>query len=561
MAATGTETSPLVNNGGGGVAATVAHHTKKRVLRVLPLIALVFFNVSGGPFGAEQSISSGGPLYTILGYTLVSIFWSLPCALVVAELSPAFPHDGGYVVWVREAFGRKFGPFLGFQEGFWSYASGVVDNALYPSLFITYLAAWVQFDLSLWETIAVEYAFIFLLTGLVVLGLDVVGVVSVVLNIIVLAPFLVMIGMGIPRVNASVWLESTPQVQWVNLTNNILWNMNGFDSVSNFAGEVYRPSFTYPVGLTVSVFLVMLVVLLPLMIGVGVAPNFSEWQEGYFSEVSKIIGGAWLQDFFSISSIIANVGMFIAELSTDAYQLCGMAERGMLPKVMAKRTRFRTPWVAILFGMIIQLILAPLDFDIILDLDNFLYCWGLILELVAAIVLRFREPNLYRPFKFPGGKPGLIIGMIIPIGWCLFTIAISTWQIWALGAGSILLGVGLFFLSEYLRKSGKVRFYENTLYIDSKKFSTNKEEYDAVIAASSSESSSVSRYRMNRSKEERKGLEEGDSVSSHSDGNVEKVPLPSVAGGYGAVNHTGETHEYAQYSNSFLEEGRGSPEM
>lgn len=100
------------------------------------LISIVFFS-SAGPFGAEQSLSGGGPLYTIIGYIVVALFWSLPIALVVAELSPAFPHDGGYVVWVREAFGRKAGPFLGFQEGWWSYGSGVVDNALYPSLFLT----------------------------------------------------------------------------------------------------------------------------------------------------------------------------------------------------------------------------------------------------------------------------------------------------------------------------------------------------------------------------------------------------------------------------------------
>lgn len=62
--------------------------------------------------------------------------------------------------------------------------------------------------------------------------------------------------------------------------------------------------------------------------------------------------------------------------------------------------------MAILLGMVVQMVLAPLDFDVILDLDNFLNCLGLMLELIAAIVLRFREPELYRPFKFPGGKVG-----------------------------------------------------------------------------------------------------------------------------------------------------------
>lgn len=43
--------------------------------------------------------------------------------------------DGGYVLWVDAAFGR----FWGFLMGWVSWASGVVDNALYPSMFISFM--------------------------------------------------------------------------------------------------------------------------------------------------------------------------------------------------------------------------------------------------------------------------------------------------------------------------------------------------------------------------------------------------------------------------------------
>lgn len=32
-----------------------------------------------------------------------------------------------------------FGPFWGFQEGLWSWVSGVMDNAIYPVLLLAYL--------------------------------------------------------------------------------------------------------------------------------------------------------------------------------------------------------------------------------------------------------------------------------------------------------------------------------------------------------------------------------------------------------------------------------------
>ena len=50
-----------------------------------------------------------------------------------------------YVAWVTAAFG----PFWGFQEGWWSWLSGVTDNSVYPVLFLTYLDAVVP-GMQLW---------------------------------------------------------------------------------------------------------------------------------------------------------------------------------------------------------------------------------------------------------------------------------------------------------------------------------------------------------------------------------------------------------------------------
>ena len=65
----------------------------------------------------QDAVSSGGPLLALLGFCLLPLFWSVPEALVTAELATAFPEDSGYVAWVTAAFG----PYWGFQEGFWSW--------------------------------------------------------------------------------------------------------------------------------------------------------------------------------------------------------------------------------------------------------------------------------------------------------------------------------------------------------------------------------------------------------------------------------------------------------
>lgn len=65
----------------------------------------------------QDAVSSGGPLLALIGFCVLPFFWSVPEALVTAELATAFPEDSGYVAWVTAAFG----PYWGFQEGFWSW--------------------------------------------------------------------------------------------------------------------------------------------------------------------------------------------------------------------------------------------------------------------------------------------------------------------------------------------------------------------------------------------------------------------------------------------------------
>jgi amino acid transporter len=87
--------------------------------------------------GAQDAVSTGGPALALLGFIVLPLVWSVPEALVTAELATAFPEDSGYVAWVTAAFG----PFWGFQEGWWSWLSGVTDNSVYPVLMLSYVDA------------------------------------------------------------------------------------------------------------------------------------------------------------------------------------------------------------------------------------------------------------------------------------------------------------------------------------------------------------------------------------------------------------------------------------
>lgn len=306
-------------------------------LTVLPLIALIFYEVSGGPFGVEDSVrAGGGPLLSLLGFLIFPLVWSIPEALVTAELATSFPENGGYVIWISSAFG----PFWGFQEGFWKWFSGVMDNALYPVLFLDYLKHSFPIFNRLVARIPALLGITVSLTYLNYRGLNIVGFSAVTLAAFSLFPFLVMGMLSIPRIRPKQWLVvDFKKVDWRGYFNSMFWNLNYWDKASTLAGEVENPSKTFPKALFGAVVLVVLSYLIPLLAGTGATKSApSEWSDGYFAEVGMLIGGYWLKWWIQAAAAMSNMGLFEAEMSSDAFQLLGMSEIGMLPAIFASRS-------------------------------------------------------------------------------------------------------------------------------------------------------------------------------------------------------------------------------
>ena len=73
------------------VTTTDSSGSTAKKLTLVPLIFLIYFEVAGGPFGEEPAVQAAGPLLAILGFLIFPFIWSVPEALITAELSTAFP--------------------------------------------------------------------------------------------------------------------------------------------------------------------------------------------------------------------------------------------------------------------------------------------------------------------------------------------------------------------------------------------------------------------------------------------------------------------------------------
>ena len=109
-----------------------------------------------------------------------------------------------------------------------------------------------------------------------------------------------------------------------------------------------------------------------------------------------------------IGGMICGLGMNNALVLSYSRVPYAMAVDGMLPSVMAKTNRKEVPWVSVIVCAIAWTACLPLGFDKLIAIDILVYSLSLLLEFVALIVLRVREPELVRPFKIAGGIPVLV---------------------------------------------------------------------------------------------------------------------------------------------------------
>ncbi len=212
-----------------------AKDTHKKKVGLAALTVLIFYCVSGGPFGIESIVQAGGPLYALLGFSLLLV-WAIPEALVTAELSTTMPEASGSVAWVDCAFGQ----FWAFQKGWLSWLSGVSDNALYPILFLDCLVGLLssEGETSIFSQNNPDqiprWSFIFVVTMVLTYlnyrGLDVVGNLAIAICFISLLPFVVFCIIGSFKVRPSRWLGQPEGglsgVNWGLLLNTFFWNIN-----------------------------------------------------------------------------------------------------------------------------------------------------------------------------------------------------------------------------------------------------------------------------------------------------------------------------------------------
>jgi amino acid transporter len=385
--------------------------------------------VSGGPYGIEGVVQQSGYALALATLLVIPLIWALPTALMIGELASAIPAEGGYYVWVR----RALGPFWGFQEAWLSLAASVFDLAAYPAIFVLSLG-------QLWPT-ALHNPWRVLIPAVVILscvawnmlGAKAVGGSSIILGLLLLAPFALMVVLaphrGIPA--------SAPHGAWYSGLILAMWNFMGWDNASTVAQEVDNPQRTYPRTMFWAVAAVALGYIIPISaIAYSGVPS-SSWSDGAWVSLA---GGVrpWLAVPVLLTIMISVIGQVNSLTMSYSRIPLAMVEDRLAPSFLGNLN------YSLLFCGLIWTLALSLSLDRILLLDVLLYGASLILEFVALIVLRIRDPNLVRPFKIPGGTEGAIAISVAPCGLLVVAAVLNRHEkVGSISAAMLAVGVAI----------------------------------------------------------------------------------------------------------------------
>ena len=395
--------------------------SRKR-LHVIQLAALIFFTVSGGPYGLEPLLGYAGSHGALLLLMITPLLWDVPAILTVLELNSMMPVTGGYYQWVKLTLGLRFG----FYEGWWTWLYTFVDLAIYPVLFVGYASFFFpQIEMI---KIPVCLSIIWIGAALNILGISPVGKTVSMLSLLVIAPFVALFILAIK--DTGHFSLPAPSLKGISFSSlgmalyTVMWNFFGWDNTTTYAEEVDKPARTYLKSISIAFITVLLIYVMVLYATLHYGIEAGKLTEKGYPALGTLAGGKWLGAALSVGGMASALGLFAAVLLSVSRVPQAMSDDGLLPaKIHELHSRFKTPYISIIICSIVVSFMILWSFKDLIVIDVTLYGAGLFLEFVALIKLRIKSPGIQRPFRIPLNTTWLCAMLILPVA--VFVIALS----------------------------------------------------------------------------------------------------------------------------------------
>jgi len=422
----------LGSKAAGGKKAVVISMMAFAIMNVTTIVSL-----RGMPAQAEYGLAS------IFYYVFAAIVFLIPVSLVAAELASTYPNQGGVFRWVGEAFG----PNWGFAAIYYQWQAVVI---WFPTVLIFAAAAlaymfWPQsFDVALagnkLYTVVVLLAVYWFVTLFTFRGIEASSKLSSLgglFGTIIPGGILILLGAAYVALGKPMHLDLHAGVmpdfskfQNVVLAASVFLYFAGMEMQAVHVRHLKNPRRDYPLSVLIAtVVVVVLFVLGTLAVGAAVPLKGMDINQGLlvaYRDLWSSFSAPWLGNVMAAMlafGVLGQVSVIVAGPSTG---LLAVGKAGYLPRFLQKTNSNGIPIsILLLQGALVTILCIAFTvlpsvqsaYQLLSQMATIIYLLMYLIMYVAAIRLRYSQPDITRPFRVPGGNFGMwLVGIVGLVG-------------------------------------------------------------------------------------------------------------------------------------------------
>jgi len=406
----------------------------------------------------------GGGIYALVGEVggeVGGAIWaSFLVALVLAALTVAsyaelvtkYPRAGGAALYAKKAFAHQFVPFM---IAFAVMASGIASASTLARAFGgDYLSEFVAMPVEVAALIFIAAVAVINLVGILLsVRLNVIFTVVELCGlalVVVIGAVALGDGVGEPGRAFEFKEGSAPLAAILAGATVSFYALIGFEDSVNIAEETKDPRRAYPFALFAGLAAAGLIyIAVTLIASMAVPTETLAESDGALLEVVQLGPLAMSTKVFSAIGLLALANGALINMIMASRLLYGMAEEDVLPATFGRLSKWRTPFVAIVFTTAISaaLILTG-DLGQLADTTVLLLLGVFIAVNVSVLILR-RDPVSHDHFRVPSVLP--VLGIVA----CLVVMSQVEGETFLRAGALLVLGLLLWALERGAARMGR----------------------------------------------------------------------------------------------------------
>jgi ethanolamine permease len=386
----------------------------------------VAYVISGDFAGWNFGLAEGGWGGLMIATILMAIMYT---AMVfgLAELSSTLPVAGAGYGFAR----RALGPLGGFATG----TAILIEYAIAPAAIVVFIGGYVE-SLDIFGIEAgwpVYLAFYAVFVGIHLYGVgEALKLIFAITVIAVVALVVFVIGM-IPEFSASN-LTDIPPTDASGASDFIpfgiagvlsafvygIWFFLAIEGVPLAAEETRDPKRDLPRGIIAGMLVLLVFAALMLTLAPGGAGSAAiAGSDNPLPEALTVAysDDAFVKEFVNYIGLFGLIASFFSIIYAYSRQLFALSRAGYLPRGLSVTSGRKTPYVALLVPGLIGFLLAAITEDgaRMIQIAVFGATVSYVLMMLSHIVLRYREPDLERPYRTPGGVLTTGVALVLAV--------------------------------------------------------------------------------------------------------------------------------------------------